>query len=212
MDETQLYLITPPAFEPEAFAAQLLQAFEGGPVASVQLRLKDATDEQVIEAAAILMPLCHARKVAFILNDRPDLAKKVGADGVHIGQGDMPYAEARAIVGEDCVVGVTCKDSRHLSMVAAESGADYVAFGAFYPTATKNDTTPADKEILSWWVELFETPCVAIGGITEKNAAELITAGADFLAISAGVWDHPQGPKVAIQNLTALISHAPASS
>ncbi|WP_339863655.1 thiamine phosphate synthase [Paremcibacter congregatus] len=205
MADTQLYLITPPAFDPLAFAESLEAALDAGPVASVQLRLKDATDEQVIEAAAILMPLCHAREVAFIINDRPDLAKKIGADGVHIGQGDMSYAEARTIIGDDGVIGVTCKDSRHLSMVAAEQGANYVAFGAFFPTETKADTTPANKDILSWWVELFEIPCVAIGGITVENADELIKAGADFLAVSSGVWNHPQGPRVAVQQFTRLI-------
>jgi len=204
MADTQLYLITPPVFNLNEFAVQLQDALDGGPVASVQLRLKDATDEDIITAARTLMPICHAREVAFIINDRPDIARKVGADGVHIGAEDMPYAEAREIVGEECIVGVTCKDSRHLSMSAGEQGADYVAFGAFFPSTTKEDTTPANKEILSWWVELFEIPCVAIGGITVDNARELVEAGADFIATSGGVWNYPQGPKAAVQKFYDL--------
>jgi len=204
MTQTQLYLITPPAFDLNDFAAALAQALTGGPVASLQLRMKSASDEDIVRAAAVLMPICHAHDVAFLINDRPDMAKKIGADGVHIGQGDMTYSEARALLGDDAIIGVTCKDSRHLSMTAAEQGADYVAFGAFYPTQTKPDTSPADQDILSWWAELFEIPCVAIGGITVDNAKQLCEAGADFIAVSGGVWDHPQGPKVAVEQFNTL--------
>lgn len=205
MTETQLYLITPPTFHLEDFAPQLAEALDGGPVASVQLRLKDVTDEGIIEAARVLMPICHAHEVAFIINDRPDIAHKVGADGVHIGQDDMTYAEARDIMGDDCIIGVTAKNSRHLSMTAADQGADYVAFGAFFPTNTKEGTTPADISTLTWWVELFEIPCVAIGGITVDNAQPLIAAGADFLAVCGGIWNHAQGPKAAVQKFTELL-------
>ncbi len=206
MSDTQLYLITPPGFNPDDFAPALTAALDGGPVASVQLRLKDAADTEIIRAANILMPICHAREVAFIINDRPDLARKIGADGVHVGQDDMSYKDAREIIGNSGIVGVTCKDSRHLSMVAAEQGADYVAFGAFFPTDTKQNTSPADKAILTWWGEIFEIPSVAIGGITVDNAGELITAGADFLAVSGGVWNYAAGPKVAVQKFNELFS------
>ncbi|NOZ43523.1 MAG: thiamine phosphate synthase, partial [Alphaproteobacteria bacterium] len=200
----QLYLITPPVFELDTFAGQLDEALSGGPVASVQLRLKGAADEDIIAAANILMPICHDREVAFIVNDRPDIARNIGADGVHIGQDDMAYADARAIVGDDHVVGVSCHNSRHLSMTAAEQGADYVAFGAFFPTKTKMQTTLAEISLLSWWAEIFEIPCVAIGGITPGNARELVTAGADFLAVCDGVWSHPDGPKAAVQQFNDL--------
>lgn len=204
MANTQLYLITPPVIDLNKFSGQLADALDGGAVVSVQLRLKDAADEEIIAAADVLMPLCHAHDVAFIINDRPDLARKVGADGVHVGQGDMSYDEARTYVGDDAIVGVTCKDSRHLSMTAAEQGADYVAFGAFFPTDTKEGTTSADIGILSWWAELFETPSVAIGGITVDNAKPLIAAGVDFIAVCGGVWNHPQGPKAAVQQFNEL--------
>jgi thiamine-phosphate pyrophosphorylase len=144
--------------------------------------------------------------VAFILNDRPDLARAFRCDGVHVGQEDANYAEARLIVGKDAIVGVTCHDSRHLAMEAAEAGADYVAFGAFFETRTKETTSRADVSLLEWWSEIFEVPCVAIGGITPANATPLIEAGADFLAVSSGVWDHPDGPDAAVRAFNALLA------
>lgn len=200
----RLYLITPPRLDPDDFADALARALDAGDVACLQLRLKDVPDDAVRRAVERLMPLAHARDVAFLVNDRPDLAAEMGADGVHIGQDDAPYAEARRRVGPDRIVGVTCHNSRHLAMEAGEAGADYVAFGAFYPTATKEPKTQADPEILAWWSQLFELPCVAIGGITVANAAPLVRAGADFLAVSAGVWDHPDGPEAAVRAFNAL--------
>ncbi|MBT5186865.1 MAG: thiamine phosphate synthase [Kordiimonadaceae bacterium] len=205
MTDTRLYLITPSEFELDTFAVQLQDALEGGDVASVQLRMKNSYDEDIIKAAKTLMPICHAKDVAFILNDRPDIAHKVGADGVHIGPEDMTLKEARAIVGNAQVIGVTCKDSKHLSMTAGEQGADYVAFGAFYPTTTKIATSVAEPAILNWWQELFELPCVAIGGITVDNAAEMSAAGADFIAVCSGVWDYKDGPKAAVEIINQAI-------
>ncbi len=196
----RLYLITPPALpDLEAFAAQVEAALGAGDVAALQVRLKTAADADVARAVQRLAPLCRAREVALILNDRPDLAAALGCDGVHIGQEDAPYAEARRRVGPDRIVGVTCHDSRHLAMEAAEAGADYVAFGAFFDTATKAAKTRADPEILSIWQETMQTPCVAIGGITVAHARALARAGADFLAVSAGVWRHPDGPAEAVR-------------
>ncbi len=177
-------------------------------MASLQLRLKDAPDDAVRRAAERLMPIAHARNVAFIVNDRPDLAKAVGADGVHIGQEDADYATARKLLGKDAVVGVTCQASRHLAMEAAEQGADYIAFGAFFATDTKQAAASAGVELLQWWSEIFEIPCVAIGGITVENCAPLVAAGADFLAVVAGVWRHPAGPAAAVQAFNAAIAKA----
>lgn len=200
----RLYLITPPAFELAAFSRALQDALDGGDVAAVQLRLKGVRDEEVLRIGAALKPIVQEAGAAFILNDRPDLAVKLDADGVHVGQEDASYAEARAAMGKDKIVGVTCHDSRHLAMLAAEAGADYVAFGAFFPTETKEPKTCADPEILEIWQETMETPCVAIGGITAENAAPLVRAGADFLAVAAGVWNHPQGPRAAVAAFNAL--------
>lgn len=200
----RLYLITPPAFELDAFSRALTDALSGGDVACVQLRLKDMSDAEVLRIAAALKPIVQAADAAFILNDRPDLAAKLDADGVHVGQDDAGYAEARALMGADRIVGVTCHNSRDLAYEAAEDGADYVAFGAFYPTGTKEPKHWAEPEILEIWQETATTPCVAIGGITVENAGPLVSAGADFIAVSAGVWAHAAGPRAAVAAFNAL--------
>lgn len=200
----RLYLITPPAFDLAAFKPQLEDALAGGDVACVQLRLKDVSDAEVLRIGAALKPIVQAADAAFILNDRPDLAAKLDADGVHVGQSDASYAQARAAMGSDRIVGVTAHNSRHLAMEAAEAGADYVAFGAFYPTETKTVEHTADPEILEIWQQSMETPCVAIGGITVDNAEPLVRAGADFLAVANGVWTHAHGPRAAVAAFNAL--------
>ena len=165
----------------------------------MQLRLKDASDDDIRRAADVLSPLTRERGVALILNDRPDLAAATGLDGVHIGQRDASYEEARRLLGDDRIVGVTCHDSRHLAMVAAEQGADYVAFGAFYPTTTKDAIGHPEPEILAWWSETTTVPCVAIGGITVENCAPLVRAGADFIAVVSYVWNLDAGPAAAVK-------------
>lgn len=200
----RLYLITPPKLELPAFIDTLADALSGGDVACVQLRLKDVSDAEILSIGAALKPIIQAADAAFILNDRPDLAAKLDADGVHVGQSDASFAEARAALGRDRIVGVTCHDSRDLAYAAAEAGADYVAFGAFYPTGTKEPSHWAEPELLEIWQETMETPCVAIGGITVENAEPLVRAGADFLAVSAGVWAYPEGPRVAVTAFNAL--------
>ena len=203
----RLYLISPERIEhPSIFAAELRAALDGGDVAAFQLRLKDVDDAAIARAADTLRPICQQRDVAFIMNDRPDLAVKLDCDGVHIGQDDMPCAEARRIVGPDRQIGVTCKASRHLAMEAAEAGADYVAFGAFFPSTTKTVTTPADPEILQWWAGVMQVPCVAIGGITVENCAPLVAVGTDFLAVAGGVWNHKDGPEAAVRAFNEIFA------
>ena len=158
--------------------------------------------------ADALRPLCHAREVDFLVNDRPDLAAQTGADGVHVGQEDAACATARRLVGEDAIVGVTCHNSRDLAMVAGEEGADYVAFGAFYPTTTKEAKTQADPGLLAWWTEVTVLPCVAIGGITVANCGPLVTAGADFIAVISAVWNHAEGPAAAVAAFNDAIARA----
>ena len=206
MPDCRLYVLTPPAFEPAAFAQLLARTLDAGDVAAVQLRLKGADDDAVRRAADAIRPVAQSRDVALIMNDRPDLAKATGCDGVHVGQDDAPYREARRIMGPDAMIGVTCHDSRHLAMVAGEEGADYVAFGAFFPTVTKEPKAKADPEILTWWQQMMEIPCVAIGGITVENAPVLIRAGADFLAVCGGVWSHPDGPEAAVKAFNAVMA------
>ena len=209
--DCRLYLITPPYFEVNVFERALAAALEGGDVACVQLRLQDADDDTIIQAAQRLCPLTQSHGAAFLINDRPDLAVETGADGVHIGQNDMDYARTRAIVGPDRIVGVTCHNSRHLAMMAGEQGADYVAFGAFFPSPTKQAAHSADPEILNWWSALFEIPVVAIGGITVDNCSGLIQAGADFLAVSSGVWNHAAGPGEAVALFSQYMKKAPGN-
>ncbi len=205
--DCRLYLITPPRLDHLAvFSDVLAETLNAGDVAALQIRLKDVSDEVISAVVAALTPVAQAHGVAVILNDRPDLAARLGCDGVHVGQSDMSCREARRLMGPDRMVGVTCHDSRHLAMEAAEAGADYVAFGAFFPTTTKDAPTRADPEVLRIWQEIMEIPCVAIGGIAVDNAAGLAAAGADFLAVSAGVWAHPQGPAAAVRGLNLAIA------
>jgi len=205
-ERTRLYLVTPASLDPGDFRDRLAEALDAGDVAAVQLRLKDVDDDAVRRACDALRPVAQQRGVAFLLNDRPDLAAETGCDGVHVGQQDAPYPEARALMGADRIVGVTCHASRDLAMDAAEAGADYVAFGAFFPTTTKDAKTRADIEILEIWQEMMVTPCVAIGGLTPDNCRPLVTAGADFIAVSSAVWTHPQGPGVAVAAFNAEIA------
>lgn len=197
-----LYLITPPVLSDD-FASRLEGALRAGRnlkcfIAAIQLRLKPADRSALELATRSLMPIAHEYGAAFIINDVPHLAHDLGADGCHIGQADMGYHEARTILGDNAIIGVTCHNSRHLAMVAGEAGADYVAFGSFYSSTTKAVEHYASADILQWWQEIMEIPCVAIGGITPANASDLVLAGADFLAISSGIWSHPAGADAAI--------------
>jgi thiamine-phosphate pyrophosphorylase len=204
----QLYIVSPPAITVPAFTESLKAALDGGPVAAFQLRLKDVPDADILHACEALLPVCNAYDVAFLLNDRADLAKQAGADGVHLGQSDGSIAAARALLGRDAQIGRTCHDSRHLAMEAGEEGADYVAFGAFYDTTTKPSHYRPVPAILSWWVTISQLPCVAIGGIFPDNAAPLVAAGADFIAVVRAVWDHPGGPGAGVAAFGPVLGNA----
>jgi thiamine-phosphate pyrophosphorylase len=208
MDErARLYLLTPPALpDPARFASEdLARALDAGEVAALQIRLKDAGDDAVLRTAEAILPVAQGRGVAVLMNDRMDLAKRSGCDGVHLGQEDGDVAAARRLLGAEATIGVTCHASRHLAMEAGEAGADYVAFGAFYPTGTKEVRHRAEPEIIEWWSAMFELPCVAIGGITPANCAPLVRAGADFLAVVGAVWSHPEGPAAGVRKMEAAI-------
>ncbi len=206
-ERCRVYLISPPALEIATFADTMAAALDAGDVAAVQLRLKDVDDEALKRAIDALRPVVQSRGVSFLMNDRPDLAVAHGCDGAHVGQSDTPALVARKILG-DLTMGVTCHNSRHLAIEAAEAGADYVAFGAFFPTTTKDATAQADIETLRWWAEVMEIPVVAIGGITAANCAPLVQAGADFLAVVGAVWHHPDGPAAGIRAMNAAIDAA----
>ena len=203
----RLYLITPPALDDLAAFAEIVEAaLDAGDVAALQVRLKHAADEAIEAAVKSLKPVARAYDVTLILNDRPDLASRFDCDGVHLGQEDGRLDVARRLMGADRIIGVTCHDSRDLAMDAAEAGADYVAFGAFFPTLTKETHHTPDLEILSIWQETMLTPCVAIGGITADNCRPLVAAGADFIAVSCGVWSHPDGAAAAVRGFNDEIA------
>jgi thiamine-phosphate pyrophosphorylase len=199
----QLYLISPLDVG-GGFPDRLTEALNGGPVAAFQFRVKGVNEHEAARLAEPLQRICADRDVAFIVNDSVSLAKRIGADGVHLGQEDGDPREARALLGPSVQIGVTCHDSRHLAMEAGDAGADYIAFGAFFPTSTKEVRHRPDPSILSWWSALFELPSVAIGGITPENAPVLIDAGADFLAMCSAVWGHNGGPAAAVAAFDGL--------
>ena len=192
---TQLYLISPLDVG-GTFPDRLARALDAAPVAAFQFRVKDMDEHQAARLAEPLQAICAERGVAYIVNDSIGLAKRIGADGVHLGQSDGTVADARERLGRDAQIGVTCHGSRHLAMEAGDAGADYVAFGAFFPSTTKDIEHRAELDVLTWWRELMEIPCVAIGGITPDNCGPLVEAGADFLAVSGAVWNGDEAAAV----------------
>lgn len=206
----RLYLITPPVL-PVDFERILAATLDAGDVAALQLRLKDVPEPELRRLIDRLRPIVQSRNVAFLLNDNPALAVQSGCDGAHVGQTDMPAKQARKILG-DLILGVTCHNSRHLAMEAGEAGADYVAFGAFFPTLTKTPPEMAEIETLRLWAQTMEIPCVAIGGIGPENCAPLVTAGAEFLAVSNAVWNHKEGAPAGVKAMLAAIEAAPVAS
>jgi len=202
----RLYLISPQDVGGD-FADRLKGVAEVESVAAFQLRVKDRSEHEIARMAEPLQRICADAGIAFIVNDSMTLAKRLGADGVHLGQRDGDVREARALMGPNAQIGVTCHDSRHLALEAGEAGADYVAFGAFYPTETKASPYRPHPGILSWWSSLFEIPCVAIGGITAQNAKPLVDAGADFIAVCQAIWGTPDARKAALDFNESLLSH-----
>ena len=205
----RLYLITPPVIEDQsAFIASFKEAIKGGDIACLQVRLKGASDEEVTTLTKALLPIAHQYDIAVLVNDRADLAKDCGADGVHLGQSDGSIQEARSLLGHNASIGVTAHDSMHLAFEAGEAGADYVAFGSFFESGTKKSDYWPSVDLLSQWVDVTELPCVAIGGITQENCSTIVKAGADFIAVSGAVWHHPKGPEEAVIELNEAIAVA----
>jgi thiamine-phosphate pyrophosphorylase len=205
--DCHLYLLTPPDL-PANFATLLAQALDAGEVAALQLRLKNVADDDILRAIDLVRPIAQSRGVALILNDRPDLAVMSGCDGAHIGAEDTAASEARKILGPKLQLGVSCYDSRDLALQAGQAGADYVAFGAFFRSSTKITPIQGDVDLLSWWSEIMELPVVAIGGITAENCGPLVRAGANFLAVTAAIWSHPEGPTAGVRAMTGAIAAA----
>lgn len=200
----RLYLISPPSITLATFENDLAAALGAGDIGAFQLRLKDVSHADIVAAAKVLLPVCRAHNVAMIINDDVDAVLEVGADGVHLGQDDMPIKQARAMLGDDKVIGITCHDSSHMAMEAGDSGADYVAFGAFYPTTSKSAEKLAKygaptPDTLRWWSTYTVVPSVAIGGMTPQNCGVLVEAGADFIAVINAIWNAEGGPASAVR-------------
>jgi thiamine-phosphate pyrophosphorylase len=204
----RLYILTPERLDLRTFPDLLAQALDAGEVAAVQLRLKTPDDDVWKRAIDALRPVCQSRAVAFLLNDRVDLVGPAGCDGAHVGQEDMPAGEARRLMGLDRMLGVTCKSSHELARRAVADGADYVAFGAFFPSTSKQVTNLANPEILSSWAQRSSVPSCAIGGITAANLTPLVRAGANLLAVIGGVWSHAEGPAAGVRAINAAIKAA----
>ena len=202
---TKLYLISPPNINVNEFIFSLDDVLNTGLVSCFQLRLKNVKDEDIIESSKALKPICNKYNVPFILNDRLDLVNKVEADGVHLGEGDGSILEARKLLGPKAIIGASCYNSKHLAMEAAEEGADYVAFGAFFDTITKDPKTKADINIIKDWTLISNIPCVAIGGINSSNCKELVDAGADFIAVVGSIWNKNDDPKSAVNKFKSII-------
>lgn len=203
---SQLYLISPPQISLDQFLPELDVALSTGLISVFQLRLQDMPMVAIERTVEPVLEVCHAHDIPLIINNYVDLAHRYDCDGVHLGQSDMPYAEARQILGPNKMIGVTCHDSKDLAFKAADAGAEYVAFGAFYPTKTKDSGYRPTVELLRDWVELTTVPCVAIGGITPDNCKPLIDAGADFIAVVSAVWEHDKGAKAGIEAFKLYIS------
>jgi thiamine-phosphate pyrophosphorylase len=213
-ERARLYLITPPQISDiPGFVDQFRAAIAGGDIASLQIRIKNQGELDPVatrQVALAVQPLCRANQIALIINDSPHLCLAVEADGIHLGDQDMDIPAARRLIGDDLIIGATCRNSRHVAMLAGEAGADYLAFGAFHPSRTKVDTTPADPGILTWCQMFLTLPCVAIGGVDVTNAKTLVAAGADFIAASSGVWDYADGPAAAVNRFNQVIDQAMA--
>lgn len=212
MHNCQLYLISPPTVDANAFPDIFARALDGGEVAAFQLRLKGIPDADILRMGEKLLPICQARDIPLIMNDRIDLAKTLGADGVHLGgddrQGENSIKMARDVLGEYAVIGASCYDSRDLAIQAGGEGADYVSFGAFFPSKTKESRGKPEPEILEWWSAWTVLPCVAIGGITPENCGVLVEQGADFLAVISAVWDNVAGPAAGVKAMNKAITLA----
>ena len=202
-----LYLITPPIIELSEFKEQLVQALTPGLVEVVQLRLKGVDDQHVIDVGKTLRPICHHFDTTFIVNDRPDLAIKIGADGVHLGEEDSNVKNARTILGSSAIIGVSCYNSKHKAMLASEEGANYVAFGAVYHTKTKIPKYRARIDIIEDWSYISNVACVAIGGITANNCSNIVNAGADYIAVISAIWNDKEGPMKAVMKFTKFLNY-----
>jgi len=205
---TKIYLISPPKIIVKDFAHSLQNALKTGLVPVFQLRLKDYERSEIKKIAQEIKKICHDNNCLFLLNDYYDIALEVGADGVHLGSEDKEIITARKNSAKNFIIGASCYDSRDLAIKAAEQGADYLSFGTFFLSQTKNSKGKPTTEIIEWCVEMTDLPVVAIGGINDKNCHSLVSAKVDFLSVVSYVWNHPSGEAEALRGLDSAINAA----
>ncbi len=205
---TQIYLISPPKIDLPSFSSNLELALKTKKVPVFQMRLKGYLDSEIIEIGKKLLKICHQNNTLFILNDRLDLALNIGADGVHLGDSDGNVSQSRKLSPKNFIIGSSCYDSKHLAVEAVEAGADYVSFGTFFPSKTKNSKGQPNPEILQWCDEILDVRSVAIGGITASNCKALVQSKADLIAVVSYVWDNEKGVEWAVNNLAANINNS----
>lgn len=199
----RLYLLTPVLTDGAVFAPDLDAALAAAPAACVRIRAASADEAALRRIADALRETCHGRDVALVLTDHYRLVRPFGLDGVHIENPRLGLRDARKALGADAIVGVFGGASRHNAMNLAEAGADYVSLGPVADTGL-GDGAVADEDLFRWWSEMIETPVVAEGGVTVAAAARL-AASADFIAVDAAVWEHPEGAAAGARAMAAAI-------
>tara|TARA_Y100000590_G_scaffold456650_1_gene607663 strand:+ start:109 stop:723 length:615 start_codon:yes stop_codon:yes gene_type:complete len=197
-----IYLISPKIIDNKHFYKNLNNILKTNKVKYFQLRLKKISDAKLIKISKKVRKIVKKNNVKFLINDKPSIAKMVGADGCHIGQKDMDLINARKILGRNKIIGVTCHNSKKLALRAKKYRANYVAFGSFFKSLTKKTAFRANLEILRWAQKKINMPCVAIGGINSSNYKKILLNGANFIACSNYVWKNKKlDPVSAINKL-----------
>lgn len=199
---TKIYLISPPNFVEKEFFDNLKNALKTGLVSAFQLRVKNYSNKEVENLARQVKKVCLDYNCPFLLNDYLDIALNLNLEGVHLGCEDENIALARKSSHKNFIIGASCYDSKHLAFEACEQGANYISFGTFFPSITKNSKGKPEKEIISWANEILDLPTVAIGGINDSNCSSLIKEGVDFLAIISYVWNHQKGVEFALKSIS----------
>jgi len=185
-----IYLISPQKIRGSRFYNELDQVLKTNKVKYFQLRLKKISNSNLIKISRKIKKITRRNNVKFLINDKPTVARTVGADGCHIGQKDMNSMNCRKILGKNKIIGVTCHDSKKLSLKAKNNGANYIAFGSFFKSSTKESPIRANLAILRWAKKKINMPTVAIGGINSSNYKKILSSGASFIACSSYIWNN----------------------
>ena len=187
-----IYLISPQKIRGTKFFKDLDNVLKNNKIKYFQLRLKKISTLNLLKISKKIKKITKKNRVKLLINDNPILAKKINADGCHIGQKDMDFISCRKILGKNKIIGITCHNSKKLALQAKKYGANYVAFGAFFKSSTKKTALKANLEILRWARKKINMPVVAIGGINNSNYKKVLSNGANFIACSNYVWKNKE--------------------